>query len=393
MDSNEVSPLQKIEETLHSAKLSKDDVKPLSQILYFSEEKIQDNCYKLLQLDSILLSEISAGNTLYIKGEDEDEVVICSETCTFHVTEAETSNSLLLVSNLKSCNDIEDNGEHKVQKVFVSGIFYDYLEATVGKPHLQKLKHILSESIYKGPEFENEIDKNKLFSLEQLSSRIQASNKELREAMNPMSVIELDGKVRLLDFEYHFRALNYMLKLIDENSWQLDEVDLDETIESLGDLVPREVVCGLFDKYAEESKLIDSLQLYRYKEDDICTFFAQVLLHGTGKFDLDQFLRAWKDSVPDGMDPNEEMLYGIAIIDRISNPNLVWAFDESSLPENIIERFKILFEIKEKWSVPEISPYIKRLATDKLDVNAILAKYARASKVDGIKFYSSKHGK
>lgn len=37
--------------------------------------------------------------------------------------------------------------------------------------------------------------------------------------------------------------------------------------------------------------------------------------------------------------------------------------------------------------------YFRRLATDKLDVNALLAKYARASKVDGVKFYSSKHGK
>lgn len=35
----------------------------------------------------------------------------------------------------------------------------------------------------------------------------------------------------------------------------------------------------------------------------------------------------------------------------------------------------------------------RRLTTEKLDVNALLTKYARASKVDGVKCYSSKHGK
>lgn len=34
----------------------------------------------------------------------------------------------------------------------------------------------------------------------------------------------------------------------------------------------------------------------------------------------------------------------------------------------------------------------RNLATERLDVNAILAKYARASKKDGVKYYSAKHG-
>nr|XP_023026569.1 sister chromatid cohesion protein DCC1 [Leptinotarsa decemlineata] len=393
MDSQEGISIDKIDETLTLAKLSRNDVKPYSQMLHFTDEDLNNHDYKLLQLDSHLLSEITAGNTLFIKGEDEDEVVICSETSTFHVTEAETSNSLLLVNDLKLSNDIDESAEHKVSKVSVSAIFFDYLEATVGKPHLKKINDFLSCTTFKGPEFEHEIDKEKLFSLGELANVVQASNKELREALNPMNVIELEGKIRLLDFSYQFRVLSYMFKLIEENSWQLDEIDFDETVESLTDLVPREVVCGLFDKYAEESKVIDSLQLYKYKENEVCTFFASALLHGTEKLSLEEFMQVWTDSVPEGMVPKEEMLYGIAIINRNINPNIVVAFDENTLPEDIIERFKRLFEVKEKWSVPEIAPYIRRLTTEKLDVNALLAKYARASKVNGIKYYSSKHGK
>ncbi|CAG9824485.1 unnamed protein product [Phaedon cochleariae] len=393
MDCQHVRNLEDINEILTLAKLNTNDVRPLAQTLRFTPENLHDNNYKLLQLDSHLLNDITEGNTLYIKGDDDDEVVICSETHTFHVTEAETSNSLLLVKHLKFNNEIEENEDPRINNILVSSIFYDYLEAVVGKPHLKKLHEILNKSVYKGPEVEFEVDQNSLLTFEELSNKVQASNKELKDALESMTVLELNNKIRLLDLEYHFRVLSLMLKLVEENSWQLDEIDFDETIEALKDLAPREVISSLFDKYTEESKLIDSLQLYRYKEDVVCTFFAKVLLHGTGRFELNEFLQTWKDSVPEGMICDEEMLYGLAVIDKTSDPNIIFAFDETSLPENINERFKTLFQVKTKWSVPEITPYIKQLATVKLDVNALLAKHARASKVDGIKYYSSKHGK
>lgn len=344
---------------LHLAKLSEDDIKPISQSVYFTSENLHDNNYTLLQLDAYLQKEVSQGNTLYIKGDDDEEVVICTENKTFHVTEAETSNSLLLVDSLKFSNNIDNAENRGFEKVVVRGIFHEYLEAVVGKPNLKKLDRLLEHSMYKGPELEFGVDKETLFTIEELQNNIQASNNELKEALDSMSVVQINNKIRLIDFEYHFRVLSYMLKLIDENSWELDHIDYDETLDALKDLAPREVICKLFEKYTEESKVIDGTQLYRYKEKDICKFFAEVLLHEAGRFNLNEFLQAWKESVPEGMVPNEEMLYGIAIIDRKSNPNVIWSFDERSQPENVIERFKILFDAKEKWTVLEISPYVK----------------------------------
>lgn len=344
---------------LHLAKLTEDDIKPISQTIYFTSENLHNNNYRLLQLDSHLEKEILEGNTLYIKGDDAEEVVICSENRTFHVTEAETSNSLLLVDGIKFNSDIKDGESRGFQKVEVKGIFYEYLEAVMGKPNLKKLDRLLQDSLYKGPEFEFEIDKEKLFTLKELQEIIQASDEELKEALDSMNVITLDNKIRLIDFEYHFRVLSYMLKLIDENSWELDHIDFDETIEAINELAPREIISTLFEKYTEESKVIDGIQLYRYKEEEICKFFAEVLLHEAGRFNFIEFMQAWKESVPEGMNPSEDMLYGIAIIDKKSNPNVIWRYDEKSLSENVIERFKTLFAVKEKWSVKEISPYIK----------------------------------
>nr|CAH7714853.1 unnamed protein product [Callosobruchus chinensis] len=302
-----------IKEILRLAKLQLDDLKSTSQTIYFTKNNLYENDLKLLQLDATLLGEVSEGKKLYIKGDDNEEVVICSETQTYQVTEAETSNSLLLVDNLILTdpeNSKASNDEYNVNEVTVHSIFYNYLEAIPIKPHLKKLRHLLNESIYKGPEYESEVDPTKCYTFEQLDEMVQASTKELRKALDDMDVVLVNNKIRLLDFEYHFKVLSYMLKLIDENSWQLDEIDYQETVDALKDLVPKEILTGLFETYTEESQIIDGIQLYRYKEDKVCIFFAKVLLYGAGKFNLNDFLQAWKESVPDGMSPAEDMVYG-----------------------------------------------------------------------------------
>ncbi|XP_060520577.1 sister chromatid cohesion protein DCC1 [Cylas formicarius] len=383
--------LNEINEILKLAKLREQDVMPTAQTLFFADDRIYNNEYRLLELNPELLKAIEEKQPLCIKGSHDEDVVICSENITFHVVEAETSNSLLLVEPLKFAEEIKKSSEHFVHKVEIASIFHNYLEAIVSKPYLRKLYQLLNETVYKGPEREYEIDQTKLYSLSDLKEVIQASNMELQQAIESMDTVVIEGNVRVLDFEYHFRVLSYMLKLIDSNSWPLDQIDYDVTIESLAEIVPTEVVSGLFEKYTEASRKLDHVQLYRYKEDKVCQFFAKVLLREADGFNLNDFLQAWGESVPEGMVPNEEMLYGIAIIDRKSNPNIIWALEESNLPEDVTERFNYLFDIKEKWSVPEITPYIRRLATDKIDVNALLAKHARASRVDGVKYYSAKH--
>ncbi|XP_076257805.1 sister chromatid cohesion protein DCC1 isoform X2 [Rhynchophorus ferrugineus] len=390
---NSERELKDVNEILEHAKLTENDILPTSQALFFASSDIHSSNVRLLELNSELLKAIEANEVLTIKGEDDDEVVICTSKSTFRVTEAETSNNLLLIKSLQFSNNIQTQNQRSVRKVEICNVFQEYLEATPGRPHLNKLYDILSNTIYRGPEYEYEIEGKQLYSLEELKGIVQSSDRELNDAIKAMDVVEIDGKIREIDFEYHFRVLSYMLKLIEENSWDLDMIDYDVTCESLSELVHGDIVKSLFEKYTEDSRVIDGLPLYRYKEFDVCQFFARVLLKEAGKFNLEEFLQAWRDSVPEGMVTSEDMLYGIAIINRKSIPSVIWSFEETSLPDNINERFKVLFDVKEKWSVPEITPYIRSLTTDKLDVNALLAKHARASKVDGVKYYSAKHAK
>ncbi|KAF5294091.1 hypothetical protein FQR65_LT10915 [Abscondita terminalis] len=391
---SEQSELKEIEENLLLAKLNPDSLESVTQIISFTSQELHNNNYKLLQLDEGLINQFAKDGTVHIKGDDNENAVLCTETATFDVLETETSNSLLLVEQLKFKNSIKDSENKKtISNVTIHSIFYDYLELVASKPRLQKLHELLDKSIYKGPEHENEIDDSDLFTYNDILDRIQASKKELDNVLSGMHILTMNDKIRKLDFEYHFRILSYMLKLIEENSWALDEIDYEETLESLSQFIPREVVACLFEIYAEDSKIIDGIQLYRYKETDVCRFFARVLLYNAGKFNFQEFLQAWQESVPEGMTTDLEMLQGISIINQTSIPNVIYAFEEEKLPENVNERFEVLFHAKEKWTVPEITPYIQKMTTDKADVNAILAKHARASTVDGVKYYSSKHKK
>ncbi|CAH2057124.1 unnamed protein product, partial [Iphiclides podalirius] len=380
-----------------------------------------------MQLDDNLLQEIENGKSLVFKGHPDENVVLCTEDKTYDVKEAETSNSLLLVPNLlyaaltggdettnnnsmewesdnsfdksnsslNKSNDSDDGTREprKIEFKDIANTFFTYYELKPCKPRLSKLRKLLEPTAYQGPELEYAVSKDKLLDYDAIFEQVQASQAELNTEFDKIQAVNIDGYYRLLEFDYEFRVLSYMLDLIEENSWPLNRISKEITFESLKDLVPRPVLESLFRYYTTEIHKEDGIQYYQYKQDKVCRFLARVLLKSAGKFNFAEFLQAWRDSVPEGMTTNETLLSGIALVDKSSTPQVVWGFSESDLPDDINERFKILFQTKPKWTVDEISPYIESYATEKLNVNALLTKYARASTQDGVRVFSAKHMK
>lgn len=87
----------------------------------------------------------------------------------------------------------------------------------------------------------------------------------------------------------------------------------------------------------------------------------------------------------------EEYLNGIGIIDRDSNPKCVRAMNEANLPNNMQERLRILFKVKEKWTLPEMEPFIETFSSPQQSVPVLLTKFCRSFKVNGIQYYVTKH--
>merc|ERR1712048_1013637 len=81
------------------------------------------------------------------------------------------------------------------------------------------------------------------------------------------------------------------------------------------------------------------------------------------------------------------------LVDSEQSPPVIKRFTEDSLPVNIQDRLNVLFNARERWTLTEISPFIEPLTTNKLNVNALLTKYARPLNISGVKYFCAKHGK
>lgn len=70
--------------------------------------------------------------SLFFKGQKDDVALLCTDRRTYKIEEAETSNSLLLCSNLKLAKDIpkSDGGNIEIEHVAARGIFHNYFEVS-----------------------------------------------------------------------------------------------------------------------------------------------------------------------------------------------------------------------------------------------------------------------
>ncbi|XP_076239631.1 sister chromatid cohesion protein DCC1 isoform X1 [Calliopsis andreniformis] len=362
--------VNEIRETLKLALIKESNLQNVTQVLYSVSEWNANEHTKLLELDEHLLGTINRGDSLMFQGNKEDSVVLCTKTRTYDVKEAETSNSC---------------------------IFHKYYEVKECKPKLTKLLDLLEPSSFKGTEYESTISLEHFYDYHRLQAEIQASEDELNQALNDYLIANMDGYVRLISFEFEIRSLTLMLDLFDENCWELNEVDKEATYEALKEFIPKSIFDILFLKYAEVSQKFkeDGKHLYRYNEEKCCKSLAKVLLAASPITEYKQFMESWCIGTPDKMKPREEYLSGIALVTWNSSTlkKEIISFLETDLPKSINERFNELFKVKDKWTVEEITPYILNLTTNKMNVNALLTKYARCSAINNIKYYSSKHGK
>lgn len=187
---------------------------------------------------------------------------------------------------------------------------------------------------------------------------------------------------------YEYRVLTLMMNLMIENSWELNEIDEEETISALDGIAPSAVVTGLFNIYTEPSS---SSNKFRYKEDLVSKIILLNILKPDLKFNYEEFMQTWRDAMPEGMTMDEKQLKGIGIIDKTSQPPCIKSLHEEFLPTNLHDRLRALFRAKDKWTLEEIEPYIEFFTTPQLGVTMILSKFSRSLTIDGVRVYVSKH--
>ncbi|XP_063586994.1 sister chromatid cohesion protein DCC1-like [Penaeus indicus] len=108
--------VEDVKKLIHHAKLTEDELLPVTQTLEFTADFGEDrDTMVLLELDTKLLDTLKEGESAVLRGDPEEGAVFCTKGKTYEVREAETSNSLVLVPQLSFPDSLEKTGERKIQ--------------------------------------------------------------------------------------------------------------------------------------------------------------------------------------------------------------------------------------------------------------------------------------
>nr|SVE75885.1 EOG090X09TV [Daphnia hispanica] len=377
--------LQQVNTILNLAKLTVSDIKKESHVLQFIPQILDSRQVKLLEVSKDILEYIDSGECLFIKGSDDAHVIICSNSKTFELKEAETSNSLLLMPSLTNGKLIEDTGSRTLKKQEVFGVYHTYYEMRLTKPKLQSLRIALAKYPYKGKN--SEVTKEAVgLSFTELKSMIQASEEETINQLQEMPAVKVKGKWRLFDVSFLFGWVSYLDSILREKKLSLEEITSSDVEDWMGlyDTENVNAKCISLFMDVDESNL-------KWKSKAVSQLFALYLLPELRAFDSKDFFTAWQQSMPVGVMADEEHLNGVALVDYDSTPSLVKYLPEFELPEEVNERLDILFRNRAKWTLPSITPYVQPLTDNNLNVAALLTKHTRSSTINGVKYYSSKY--
>ncbi|CAI9537885.1 unnamed protein product [Staurois parvus] len=209
---------EEVEATLQIAKLNVQDLRTTAQCLAFSNTFTSGD-YCLMELDETLCKEIESGGSLVIRGDKADHAVLCSPDKTYDLKIADTSNLLLFIPDCKTPDQLPcDQASLSVCLCEIAGFSNHYWELRRCRPKLKKLKKLLLENPYDGPE--NEQDKSQdivLYTTEDLLSQIQASSLELMDHLKVIHACQISGFWRLLDFDYEMKLLSHITQLMDSS--------------------------------------------------------------------------------------------------------------------------------------------------------------------------------
>ncbi|NXG51947.1 DCC1 protein, partial [Psilopogon haemacephalus] len=380
-----------VDATLQTAKLNPAELLPVAHCLSFGPRAGAGD-YCLLQLEPGLGAQLEAGCSLVIRGEKHEQVVLCSKDKTYDMKIADTSNMLLFIPGCKTPEQLKaDQASCNIIHSQIAGFSNNYWELRRCRPKLKKLRKLLMEDPYEGPDSQkDQTSTSSKYTTEDLLSLIQASEEEILHQLQVIDACKIEGYWRILEFDYEMKLLNHVTQLIDSESWSLSKVPLRTCLEELGSLEPREMIEHILLSYGRKY-IDDAGEVYfEMQEDKICRVTARMLLQNAVKFNLSEFQEVWQQSVPEGMTTSLDQLTGLALVDKSSRPEIIFMLKVEDLPEDNQERFNSLFSIREKWTEADIAPFIQDLCAEKQTVGALLTKYARSSMQNGVKVYNSR---
>ncbi|KAM0010365.1 putative sister chromatid cohesion protein Dcc1 [Helianthus debilis subsp. tardiflorus] len=321
----------------------------------------------LLELDEKLLPDV-INQRVSLRGEPNEDAVLCTKSKTYAVKFVGTSNSVFLVPPSEQFVVDETPPVAAVIKV-APGI----MELVEVSPKIDKLKTLLLENPYRYDEDDEMRDSN-LYKWDDLINKVQASDDELKSALRVLSAVEINGYWRIVDDKYMGRVLKTLINNSILNDWSLNSLDENEVVESLvNDGISLVIARHCLEVHGSKT----NGGVWELDKKRVCVHFAREILLAKGKMNMESFMEEWISKVPGGMLASLDMLEGEILVEKLGIQSWVYAFSVSSLPSDPAGRFSRLFQERAKWEWKDLHSYIRDLSVPGLTSDGLLLKYTR----------------
>ena len=92
MDTHDIMPTDRsvsdVDSVIELAKLNKTDLIPLTQVVEFAHNILDQGNIKIVEVTNNLADALTRGDILVAKGDSDESVVLCSDDKTFDLKEA-----------------------------------------------------------------------------------------------------------------------------------------------------------------------------------------------------------------------------------------------------------------------------------------------------------------
>lgn len=385
--------------------------------IYFSSDYDNQNLF-MMQVPDKLLNRIEKKEELIIKGTKP--AVLCSNSETYSLNEAETTNTLLLLI---------DNSSDKKEIIMKQNFFVEAKEKDTEKNSIYNIIKDNSSLKYDMITLENNINSfKKKLSFKDLFSLSELSAEKFQEYLKEKNIFEYNQKI-MVKFDFDFLS-NIIIKLLKQL------VEINEFYFNSNDMIFKNLISNepsfakLYDilgKNEKESILNEICDISFNKNlekeivlnfEKISIFFAKKILfeENDEKMDLELFINSFNKFlylyIPTKLlkDENEKhntylsfndcqdnlypflkkydlrCLKGFCTIykDNLENKPFIKWIEPPKIDDNFDSRLSFLFKINKFWRIEEIIVFMKDMGISDKYLNEKISRRTRPFEVTSL---------
>lgn len=333
--------------------------------LDFYEEYDKQHIYRLIELPEQIIGELQEEEEEYKKSQQlqhysltlrgKDRLVLCNKNTTWNVKQRSQSNTLHLV-------ETRDDGLASIC------ITQPILECTLSESPQLDTSDLPS---YDGDSImgDSHIAKH---DLDTLKSRSSMSGVQFDQVWAQIAGVEIDGVACVVADSLIKETIDDILTSLASQKQQLNLVSASDVV---SDTSPAVVTAVL--------KMFATTPIEPYNLD-LTRIISWIGRNALGKpVRIEQFMIMWKNSIPMIIDDD------MVTLDLIKGSyalceTMIHKLSESDLPRDPKERFARLFQIKDKWELDEMAPFIEPIKANKsTKTENFVLKYAKKRKIAG----------